>query len=150
MCSIKVEQEGKVPRKEDKMWRGGGFSFRSLSNRSWMIRYNSLTMKEALVGFCGFLQIRTMLITKIRAKMQMSTRLHGSRLDTAPKAWLRMMHSATTHPTAGARGTKSVKEFKNAKYNHHSASVNFSVLTREYSKDGDSSRGGWVGRWWRL
>lgn len=67
-------------------------------------------MKDALVAFCGCLQMRKVLISTMEARTQISTRLHGSILDTASKAWVRVTHSPTTHATVQRETEKKMQK----------------------------------------
>lgn len=58
-----------------------------------------LTMNDALVLFCGCLQMRTTLMSSMRARMQTITMAHTSALTRASMARDRMTHSATTTTT---------------------------------------------------
>lgn len=62
--------------------------------------WNILTMKDALVLFCGCLQMRNVLSSTMKARMQTTARLHASIRDRASMAWLMVTHSATTNATA--------------------------------------------------
>lgn len=57
-------------------------------------------MKVALVGFCGFLKIRKVLISRRTPKRQTTAMLHASALASASSAWVKRTHSATKHATA--------------------------------------------------
>lgn len=43
-------------------------------------------MNDALLGFCGYLEIKNMMINKAATRMQISTKLHTSFRTTASKA----------------------------------------------------------------
>lgn len=52
-----------------------------------LVGYTSnLTMKDALVEFCGCLQMRKVFSSTMKMRTETSTRLHASIRDTASKA----------------------------------------------------------------
>lgn len=57
-------------------------------------------MKDALVAFCGCLQMRKMLTSRMKTRMETVTTLQASIRARASMAWLRVTQSATTHATA--------------------------------------------------
>lgn len=56
-------------------------------------------MKDALVAFCGCLQMSKVLTTTTRTRMQTITMLHASTRARASRAWVKVTHSATRHAT---------------------------------------------------
>lgn len=56
-------------------------------------------MKDALVGFCGCLKMRKVLISRMTPIMQVTTMIQGSFAFRAVNPLLRMTHSPIKHTT---------------------------------------------------
>lgn len=72
-------------------------------------------MKDALLEFCGCLQMKKIIINRRQTRTQTSTKLHGSIRDRAPMARPSVTHNAITHATADKEKVNERDQFQTTK-----------------------------------
>lgn len=107
---------------------------------------NFLTMKDALVVFCGCLQMRKVLSSTMKPRMQTVVIAHGSIETRSSMARFRVTHRPTIQATAEEEKMNKRHQFAEQKDRvtiiNQIFGVIFALHTRDYSQDCDCSGGG--------